>query len=419
MSAPSAPQILIKPRSSPQTLEFSWEPPASDGGSPITGYRLTLSYTAPLYPGPTERYYRVTGLTNGLTYDATLEATNDGGATWSPAASFLSWQPGTQPTTPPSTVTAQSLGVSSALVAWTPPAVLPDATIFWYVVTSISNNGGDPVLRLSGDGLLQTDLVIDGLNPTSQYSFTVQAVTCAGYSPPRYTSTVGSLPIDTTGLLAHFDAATYTGAGSWTDRSSNARVASVAAGTPAKTPQGNAVSFDGTLYYSFSNMIYQPDWSVMFWFKRRGQQGRAAILTEQLTSNINMYASFYAGGGAPSSTAVRGGWYDGAFVNGAAIPFTDEAWTSMCVTWDNTSKELNTYANHSNVSTMQLIQVDTYPGLTPSSSGFDYYIGADWSLEGTRLVGDLGEIAIYNRALASNEVISNFAATKPKYITGA
>jgi hypothetical protein len=47
----------------------------------------------------------------------------------------------------------------------------------------------------------------------------------------------------------------------------------VAAGTPAKTPQGNAVAFDGGLYYTFSNPGLLSDWSLQFWLRRRGQHG--------------------------------------------------------------------------------------------------------------------------------------------------
>jgi hypothetical protein len=62
------------------------------------------------------------------------------------------------------------------------------------------------------------------------------------------------------------------------------------------------------------------------------------------------------------------------------------------------------------------VQTDTYAGVSPSSSGNPYFIGADWSLEGSGLVGDLGEIAIYGRALGSNEVLANFEAARPKYL---
>lgn len=42
MSTPSAPIIRNAPRASPNTLEYYWFTPATDGGSPITGYQINL-----------------------------------------------------------------------------------------------------------------------------------------------------------------------------------------------------------------------------------------------------------------------------------------------------------------------------------------------------------------------------------------
>jgi titin len=55
-----------------------WTPPASNGGSPITGYVITPSSGSPVTVGNVTKY-TVTGLTNGTPYTFTVAATNAAG----------------------------------------------------------------------------------------------------------------------------------------------------------------------------------------------------------------------------------------------------------------------------------------------------------------------------------------------------
>ena len=70
---------------------MSWNQPASDGGSPITGYTVTpyvgtQAQTA-VDVGATTTQVRVTGLTNGTAYTFTVKARNVAGASPESAAS--------------------------------------------------------------------------------------------------------------------------------------------------------------------------------------------------------------------------------------------------------------------------------------------------------------------------------------------
>jgi hypothetical protein len=195
MPAPSAPQIKTQPRATPTNLEYSWNPPASDGGSPITGYFLELSgdpgFSGIAYsdaPGPNTFYYKVPGLTNAITYYTRLAASNDGGATYGPYAYFRPFQPGSKPG-PPGSATATAVGASSALIEWT-AGTTPDATIFWYAIISQSSNQADPVKRVTANGLTQSNYFITDLNPSSTYTFKVYSVNCPGWSAPTITNSI-------------------------------------------------------------------------------------------------------------------------------------------------------------------------------------------------------------------------------------
>jgi len=188
MSVPGKPVISLAPRSSNQTLEFRWGAPTSDGGSPIIGYRLQLNSETPISIDAAARYYKVTGLTNGTNYIGALEAENAIG--FSEKAYFRVFQPGNGVPAAPSTATAVTDGTDAAVVSWTPPSVTPDSTILWYYIRSYSNNGGDPVIKRTGNGLTQSSLYIKGLNPNSAYTFEVKAVNCPGYSPPTNTNSI-------------------------------------------------------------------------------------------------------------------------------------------------------------------------------------------------------------------------------------
>ena len=77
--APGAPTNLIATPGNAQVI-LTWQAPASDGGSPITGYKLYRSATSggtySLIASPTALTYTDTGLTNGQTYWYKVSAVN-------------------------------------------------------------------------------------------------------------------------------------------------------------------------------------------------------------------------------------------------------------------------------------------------------------------------------------------------------
>jgi hypothetical protein len=264
MSVPTAPIISNAPRATPNALEYYWYTPANDGGSPILGYQFTLNpgpivCNIPL--GPVNRY-KITGLSNAVTYTTTIAASTING--YGTTAPFREFQPGSPPTQPPSTTTITVAGVSNILLSWTPPITTPDATIFWYVIKSESSNPSDPVLKYTADGQTQSNYFIENLNINSTYYFTVSAVNCPGYSPRLSTSTIlladPFTPSLLSGLNLWLDGSDPLGTGTaptggtsittWSDKSGSGNTATSAGTTPTYNSTSNAIVFGGAGHYN-------------------------------------------------------------------------------------------------------------------------------------------------------------------------
>ena len=88
---PDAPQSLNVSPDDTGTLDVSWEAPASDGGSAITGYKVQWKSGSEDYDGsagstrqaeitdPASRTHTITGLTDGVEYAVRVIAVNDVG----------------------------------------------------------------------------------------------------------------------------------------------------------------------------------------------------------------------------------------------------------------------------------------------------------------------------------------------------
>lgn len=191
MSIPSVPQIFIRPDAIDQSLRFFWDPPLSDGGSPVTSYFLTngtLSYDI----SSTQLSYQVSGLTNVTPYSFTLAASNINGL--SPAASFRTVQPGFSPSNITSVSSIQLFGTKYNM-SWQTPATT--ASILGYVckaypVDSNYSTVLDSISTLTkpvnNRYVLQKDIE---LSSNVNWRVGVSAVNDPGYSvQPAFTSTL-------------------------------------------------------------------------------------------------------------------------------------------------------------------------------------------------------------------------------------
>jgi hypothetical protein len=194
-TVPDAPANVVAVAAD-SSATVSWTP-ASDGGSPITGYVVTSTPDGVTVDvdGATTQVV-VSGLTNGTAYTFTVVATNAIGA----GAPSTPSDPVTPVTTPgmPTNVTAVA-GNASAIVTWTAPADDGGAPITGYTIQAV-----DDTIVVTVDGAT-TSTTITGLTNGRAYLFTVVATNAAGVSPPSLPSSAvvpASVPGAPTNVVA-------------------------------------------------------------------------------------------------------------------------------------------------------------------------------------------------------------------------
>ena len=124
-TTPSAPENVTATAGDGK-VKVTWDPPASDGGSPITGYTVTASRNTSNFKasfGPSATSGTVRSLINGKTYTITVVAKNENGP-----------------------------GQGSAPLTVALPAVDPPPTTTTTTSPAPGNDGNDPLGGAAGDG---------------------------------------------------------------------------------------------------------------------------------------------------------------------------------------------------------------------------------------------------------------------------
>jgi peptidoglycan/xylan/chitin deacetylase (PgdA/CDA1 family) len=166
------------------SVALTWTAPASDGGSAITGYRVTpyIGGTAqtPVLTGSTGTSFTVNGLTNGTAYTFTVAAINAVGTGLDSAASAPVTPTGSPATVPgPPTNVSGTPGNGSVALTWTAPSSNGSPITSYLITPYIGGTAQAPVPT----GSPVNSFTVTGLINGTAYTFTVAAINAVGRGP--------------------------------------------------------------------------------------------------------------------------------------------------------------------------------------------------------------------------------------------
>jgi hypothetical protein len=217
--------------------------------------------------------------------------------------------------------------------------------------------------------------------------------------------------VTSNGLQIRLDATTYSGSGTWSNTGALGTNfnATIENGTPSKNAANNGVVFNGATNFTFSNPVLGNAWTASSWVKRTGTNGASAAYLTQTGAGggiLNLSVFTNDSGAGVGSNQVAGGFYTGAtWKNTTPFTLDQGTWYNLTYAWDGTT--LVSYVN--GVSTATLAA-----GVASSNNGNAYRIGRRWDTA-SYIVGEIGQMLVYNRGLTPAEVLQNYNATSTTF----
>jgi hypothetical protein len=230
--------------------------------------------------------------------------------------------------------------------------------------------------------------------------------------------------IVTNGLIMNLDAGnliSYGGTGtSWKDLTNTTTGATLVNGPTYNTSNGGSIVFDGTDDYVTTTNFYLSTLpaSVLVWFKAGTQTSNSSSILRPIMQQGLFDGNFPANTQGIEINMMRsgsdvvgklrfawGGDNDSNYIYLTDNRYDDNQWHFACIINNGGTFDvyidgvyLTTKTTHTSVSTS-----------TPVNFGGDTAVGA------RKLVGNISNAQIYNRALTQSEIIQNFNAHKSRY----
>ena len=212
LTTPSAPTgLMANPsgvRGSDQIL-LTWSRPATDGGSPIIGYRIRTSANRVTWvilvasTGSAGTTYLHTGLAPGTTRFYQVAAINAQGE--GPYSNVKEGTTNAAPPGPPQNLSARATGPTSITLSWEAPASDGGARITGYRVQALGPNDGTWIIIDPHTGSKATTFAHINLQPATYWRYQVAAINSEGagqWSDEDQAFTHADKPAAPTGLTA-------------------------------------------------------------------------------------------------------------------------------------------------------------------------------------------------------------------------
>ena len=286
-----------------------------------------------------------------------------------------------------------------------------------FALTSSSNmNGGitlDTTTAASGFVVLN----VSSSTPVDTYTETVTITDAVG-STVRFVVTVrvNNFPtfasgIIQNGLILHVDAAnplSEIGTGStWYDLSGNGKNFTLAGSPTYTTNSAGALNFDGSTQYAYNaTTTTLANFTASVWAKSNiiPPTGSYSPLSAYWNgANLNYSIYFNGSGTLYGGFNTSSTWYQ----TSASFAPTPGVWYQYTVSYDGAAVRL--YVNG--------VQLSSFATTATAATGGGVYIGSNW-VQGGKWNGSIGNVQVYNRALAATDVFNNFAVNAPHYISG-
>jgi N,N-dimethylformamidase beta subunit-like protein/fibronectin type III domain protein len=372
------------------SVNLNWTAPASNGGSPITNYRITpyigAAAQTPILTGSAGTSFTVTGLTNGTTYTFTVAAINAVG-TGPDSAASPPLTPVATPTVPGApTGVAGVPGDRSVALSWTAPASNGGSQITSYRITPyIGANAQTPI----NTGSSATSYTVNGLTNGTAYTFTVAATNSIGTGPASAPSASMTPQVGYTEMLFAdgFESGNLT---SWDGTPGNGAT-SVVSGAAHAGGYGLRMTNTSGQYSFLVKALAAPlqDSSSSFWIKLGTGSGLQMVAqARDGSSGVNIWQLYYDWG--------RGGY--------VLYPFTNTG-----------STEVFTGLGSGAVGAWQKVEVQ-YTGTT--TGGARIYLNGQtqpsWGVGGNyQRTADFQRLQLWNDAVGTTEFDDARISGKP------